>query len=300
MPSSDDDFGYSSGDEAALQSLMDSKPPKRKLDQADIVEPSKRPWLKYPTSSSLARCILKERFGLESFRLEQEAVISRLLEGGNSAVVFPTGGGKSLCYQVPALAFAKKDAEDGTREPEDAGLTIVVSPLIALMKDQVDALQKKKIYAVAMDSTKTRAEFLQINADLKDGKIRLLYCAPERLNNEGFTGSLRHVRGGIRLVAVDEAHCISEWGHSFSMYHFSYSPQVRFSIDLSGPDYLKIARFVQEIRAERVICLTATATPTVAEDICRAFDIEKGGLFRTAMYRPNLRLLVKVTKKVGR
>lgn len=104
------------------------------------------------------------------------------------------------------------------------------------------------------------------------GRLRILYCAPERLNNEGFVESMKFVPGGIRLVAVDEAHCISEWGHSFR------------------PDYLKVARFVNEIKAERVICLTATATPRVAEDVRKAFDIKESNVFRTSPYRPNLQL----------
>lgn len=107
------------------------------------------------------------------------------------------------------------------------------------------------------------------------GKLRILYCAPERLNNEGFVENIKYIPGGIRLVAVDEAHCISEWGHSFR------------------PDYLKVARFVNEIKAERVICLTATATPRVAEDVCKAFDIKESNVFRTSPYRPNLQLLVE-------
>jgi superfamily II DNA helicase RecQ len=97
------------------------------------------------------------------------------------------------------------------RGPNDGGVSIVVSPLIALMKDQVDALQKLGVYACAMDSSKKRDEYLQMNQDLKDGKVKIMYCAPERLNNEGFIGSIKHVRGGVRLVAVDEAHCVSEW-----------------------------------------------------------------------------------------
>ena len=107
---------------------------------------------------------------------------------------------------------------------------------------------------------------------MRNGTLDILYCAPERLNNEGFVSSMAHVRGGVRLLAVDEAHCISEWGHAFR------------------PDYLKVARFSQEIQAERVVCLTATATPKVAKDVCDAFNIPDAGLFRTPTYRPNLRL----------
>lgn len=146
------------------------------------------------------------------------------------------------------------------------------------MKDQVDALRRRGINAISMDSSKSRDEFLQQNADIREGRVRLLYCAPERLNNEGFVASIKDVRGGVRLIAVDEAHCISEWGHSFR------------------PDYLKVARFVKEIKAERVVCLTATATPKVAQDICNAFEVDSTGLFKTTVYRPNLRLIVEATK----
>jgi len=170
--------------------------------------------------------------------------------------------------------FPELDAADLTKRQSksSAGITIVVSPLIALMKDQVDALKSRGIPAACLDSTKTHEEQKAINASIQAGDLRILYCAPERLNNEGFVGTMKYVPGGIRLVAVDEAHCISEWGHSFR------------------PDYLKVARFVSEIKAERVVCLTATATPRVAEDVRLAFDIKECHIFRTSPYRPNLQL----------
>ncbi|EYB32664.1 hypothetical protein FG05_03419 [Fusarium graminearum] len=220
----------------------------------------------------IAQRILADNFRYKSFRHEQEAAISRILNGDNALVVFPTGAGKSLCYQIPAIAFSEMDKVTKERHADDSGITIVVSPLIALMKDQVDALKRKGIAAECMDSTKTWEEIQNINKDLREGKLRLLYCAPERLNNEGFVGMMKYVKGGVRLIGVDEAHCISEWGHSFR------------------PDYLKVARFVKEIQAERVICLTATATPPVIDDICKAFDISNDGVFKTSVYRPNLRL----------
>lgn len=147
------------------------------------------------------------------------------------------------------------------------------------MKDQVDALLRRGIKAAVLNSSISRAEFLTAQDDLKNGRLDLIYCAPERLNSEGFTASLKDIPGGIRLLAVDEAHCISEWGHSFR------------------PDYLKIARFAQEAQVERVVCLTATATPQVTEDIRNAFNIPEKGLFRTTMYRPNLRLLAEANMK---
>lgn len=147
------------------------------------------------------------------------------------------------------------------------------------MKDQVDALLRRGIKAAVLNSSVGRDLYLATQEDLRNGKLDLLYCAPERLNNEGFVESLKHLPGGIRMLAVDEAHCISEWGHSFR------------------PDYLKIARFAKEADVERVICLTATATEKVAEDVRNAFSIPKDGVFRTTMYRPNLRLLAEANPK---
>jgi superfamily II DNA/RNA helicase len=147
------------------------------------------------------------------------------------------------------------------------------------MKDQVDALLRRGIKAAVLNSSVSRDYYLATQDDLRNGRLDLLYCAPERLNSEGFIASLKDIPGGIRLLAVDEAHCISEWGHSFR------------------PDYLKISRFAKEANVERVVCLTATATEQVAEDICNAFAIPEEGLFRTTLYRPNLRLLAEAIPK---
>ncbi|KAI8957364.1 ATP-dependent DNA helicase [Daldinia sp. FL1419] len=223
----------------------------------------------------VAKEILKERFGYEDFRHEQFSAIISSLKGENVLVVFPTGAGKSLCYQIPAIAFEKLDSLDGDGSRTEPGITIVISPLIALMKDQVDTLLRKGVDAACLDSTKTYEQQKQIMAGIRKGQLKLLYCAPERLNNEGFVEIMKCVPGGIRLLAVDEAHCISEWGHSFR------------------PDYLKVARFVQESKAERVVCLTATATPRVVDDITKAFNIKKPNVFRTPPYRPNLHLLAE-------
>jgi ATP-dependent DNA helicase RecQ len=205
---------------------------------------------------SRPRQILRERFGFEAFRPGQEAVIEHLLAGRSSLAVFPTGSGKSLCYQLPALLL------------ED--LTVVVSPLIALMKDQVDFLVARGIAAARLDSSVSREAFGEIQNALRARTLKLLYVAPERFSNERFLARLKTLT--IDLLVIDEAHCISEWGHNFR------------------PDYLKLARFARELRVGRVLGLTATATPEVAQDICRAFAIEPGAHVHTGFYRPNLHL----------
>lgn len=201
---------------------------------------------------------LKRYFGHEEFREGQRDVVESLLAGRSSLAVFPTGGGKSLCYQLPALIFD--------------GLTLVVSPLIALMKDQVDPLVARKIPAARLDSTLTAEETKALYQDLDSGKIKLLYVAPERLANEKFRHKLSRL--DISLLAIDEAHCISEWGHNFR------------------PDYLKLTRFAKELNITRVLCLTATATPKVSEDIRRHFGINQRDHHQLTFYRPNLNLVV--------
>ena len=184
--------------------------------------------------------------------------MSRLLEGRSVLAVFPTGAGKSMCYQLPALLMD--------------GLTLVVSPLIALMKDQIDFLKSKNVAAARLDSTVERAEALQTYADLRNGTLKLLYIAPERLASERFLQTLRRLP--IAMMAVDEAHCISEWGHNFR------------------PDYLKLAGLARELKVGRVLGLTATATPAVAKDIAAAFGVAAEDVVRTDFHRPNLELHV--------
>ncbi|MBE0504103.1 MAG: RecQ family ATP-dependent DNA helicase [Desulfuromonadales bacterium] len=210
-----------------------------------------------PQTKAAEQC-LREKFGFSTFRAGQEAVIATLLAGRSSLAIFPTGAGKSLCYQLPALLLD--------------GLTVVISPLIALMKDQVDALQTRGIAAARLDSSIGAAEVQSIYRQLDAGRLKLLYIAPERLANERF---LLRLRGhSIDLLAIDEAHCISEWGHNFR------------------PEYMKIARLAQELRVGRVLALTATATPAVAADIRRAFAITESDEIRTSFHRPNLHLRV--------
>src|SRR5437870_8094087 len=210
--------------------------------------------------------MLTERFGFESFRHGQEQVVEALLAGRSALAVFPTGAGKSLCYQLPALLLD--------------GVTIVVSPLIALMKDQIDFLQRRGIEAARLDSSLDAAEQREVGERLRNGALKLLYVAPERFNNERFLAQLARAR--ISLFAVDEAHCISEWGHNFR------------------PDYLKLAERARELAAERVLALTATATPAVVADIRAGFGIEEADAVVTGFYRPNLTLLTTPVAAGGR
>jgi ATP-dependent DNA helicase RecQ len=210
--------------------------------------------------------LLKQHFGYTDFRPGQQRVIDALFNCGAALAVFPTGGGKSLCYQLPALAFE--------------GITLVVSPLIALMKDQIDFLAAHGVEAARMDSSLSPEEAASAGNRLRSGSLKLLYVAPERFNNERFLEILKRTR--IALFAIDEAHCISEWGHNFR------------------PDYLKLANAVKELKAERVLALTATATPSVVADICAGFDIPRECAVVTGFYRPNLTLLTTPVRREGR
>ena len=152
-------------------------------------------------TTARAREILKHQFGYDEFRLNQEPVIETVLQGKDAVVLMPTGGGKSLCYQIPALMLD--------------GLTVVISPLIALMKDQVDALKNNGIEAAFLNSTQTGQQQVEVFRDVRSGKLKLLYVAPERLLQSGdqFMDFLRSTN--VSLFAIDEAHCISSWGHDF-------------------------------------------------------------------------------------
>jgi len=202
----------------------------------------------------------KDRFGLSHFREGQQSVIERLLAGKNVAAVFPTGAGKSLCYQLPSQMLE--------------GTTVVVSPLIALMKDQCDALAARGIAAARLDSTMPTDTFRASMQGIRDRTIKLLYVAPERFFNERFLASLGQLN--VSLFAIDEAHCISQWGHNFR------------------PDYLKLAELAKDLSADRVLALTATATPEVLDDICNAFQIDPDDAIRTTFFRPNLHLRSRV------
>ena len=202
--------------------------------------------------------LLNETFGFPAFREGQGAAVTKLLDGKSVLAIFPTGAGKSLCYQLPALLLD--------------GITLVVSPLIALMKDQIDFLKSKGVAAARLDSSITSEEARQVYSDLRSGTLKMLFIAPERLANERFLQTLKKLK--IAMMAVDEAHCISEWGHNFR------------------PDYLKLATLARDLNVGRVLALTATATPIVADQIAKAFGIASEDRVQTGFYRANLNLHV--------
>lgn len=199
--------------------------------------------------------VLENTFGYKSFRTGQAEIIQNIMLEKDSLGIMPTGGGKSICYQLPALLLD--------------GLTIVISPLISLMKDQVDALNDMGIPASYINSTLTYPEIKQRLGEAARGEVKLLYVAPERLETADFLELLRHVR--VDLIAVDEAHCISQWGHDFR------------------PSYLKLAETIQGFYPRpRIIALTATATPEVAKDICDLLSIPDEHVIQTGFARENL------------
>ena len=198
--------------------------------------------------------VLKDIFGFDDFRRGQQEIVDQLLAGNSALAVFPTGGGKSLCFQLPALMLE--------------GMTLVVSPLIALMKDQIDFLVSKGVRAARLDSSLSAEESRTVWDDLYKGSLKILYVAPERFSSERFIQRLKH--SSISMMVIDEAHCISEWGHNFR------------------PDYLKLASLARKLNAERVLTLTATATASVAKDICRNFSITPQAYINTGFHRPNL------------
>jgi ATP-dependent DNA helicase RecQ len=199
---------------------------------------------------------LKEVFGFNAFLPGQQQVIETVLTGRSALAVFPTGQGKSMCYQLPALHLK--------------GLTLVISPLMALMKDQVDFLLSKDVAAARLDSSLKFNEINAIYNQLDHGELSLLFVAPERFANERFVGLVSRLQ--ISLMVIDEAHCISEWGHNFR------------------PDYLKLAELAKTLHVPAILALTATATPTVSIDICTAFGIAEQDAVQTGFYRPNLTL----------
>lgn len=198
---------------------------------------------------------LKDIFGFSQFRGEQEEIIHNLMAGQNTFVIMPTGAGKSLCYQLPAIA--------------SNGLAIVISPLIALMKNQVDQLNAFGINAQFLNSTLNKAEMNKVKKDALDGTLKLLYIAPESLTKEENLDFLQRVN--LSFVAVDEAHCISEWGHDFR------------------PEYRRIRGIIENVNPNiPIIALTATATPKVQQDIVKNLQMEDARLFKSSFNRKNL------------
>ena len=206
---------------------------------------------------------LKEIFGYDSFRGNQEPVIKNILSGRNTFVIMPTGAGKSLCYQLPAMVLD--------------GLAIVISPLIALMKNQVDSLNAYGIQARFLNSTLSKAEITSLRKDCVNGTVKLLYVAPESLNKDENISFLQKVK--ISFVAIDEAHCISEWGHDFR------------------PEYRKIKTMIGQLGNLPVIALTATATPKVQLDIQKNLQMEEADVFISSFNRKNLYYEVRPKKE---
>jgi ATP-dependent DNA helicase RecQ len=214
-------------------------------------------------SSQTAHEILARHFGYQEFRNGQEEIIQSVTEGRDTLVVMPTGGGKSLCYQVPAML----------RE----GVALVISPLIALMKDQVDSLKRARIQSTFINSTLSFPEIQQRLLNAKYGQYKLIYVAPERLESKQFLNALKDVP--LSFMAVDEAHCVSEWGHDFR------------------PAYLTIPIALQTLGRLPVVALTATATPEVQDDIMYHLGMKEPQKFTRGFDRPNLRYMTELTEK---
>lgn len=202
---------------------------------------------------------LRQTFGYDSLRPGQEQAIRAVVAGRSAAAIFPTGSGKSLCYQLPALLLPQ--------------LTLVVSPLLALMQDQLAFLHRHGIAAASIDSAQSREQTSETMARAKSGELKILMISVERLKNERFRHFISQVP--ISLLVVDEAHCISEWGHNFR------------------PDYLKLPDYQRQFNIPQVLLLTATATPPVIADMQAKFSIAADDVVTTGFYRPNLNLLVE-------
>ncbi len=203
--------------------------------------------------------VLADVFGFATLRLGQSEVIADVLDGHPVVAVMPTGAGKSLCYQLPAIVLGQR-----------GGVTLVVSPLIALMKDQVDVLTARGVAATALTSAATAEQQRDILDGIRAGLFTLVYVAPERFRSPRFIEALRSIGDRLALVAIDEAHCISEWGHDFR------------------PDYRRIGEMIRELRPPRLAAFTATATPQVRADIAQQLDMKAPRVHVRGFDRPNL------------
>ena len=218
-------------------------------------------------SSEVLKEQLKKTFGFSQFRGEQEAIIRNTIDGRNSFVLMPTGAGKSLCYQLPAIVMP--------------GTAIVISPLIALMKNQVDQMLAFGINAQFLNSSLSRAEINRVKAEVISGSVKLLYIAPESLNKQENLNFLQ--QANISFVAIDEAHCISEWGHDFR------------------PEYRKIRNIIESIDTKLpIIALTATATPKVQQDIQKTLNLEDATVFKSSFNRKNLYYEIRSKKDIDK
>ncbi len=218
-------------------------------------------------SSEVLKEQLKKTFGFSQFRGEQEAIIRNTIDGNHSFVLMPTGAGKSLCYQLPAIVMP--------------GTAIVISPLIALMKNQVDQMLAFGINAQFLNSSLSRAEINRVKAEVISGSVKLLYIAPESLNKQENLNFLQQAK--ISFVAIDEAHCISEWGHDFR------------------PEYRKIRNIIESIDTKLpIIALTATATPKVQQDIQKTLSLEDATVFKSSFNRKNLYYEIRSKKDIDK
>jgi len=220
---------------------------------------------------SPAHSVLHAVFGYAQFRGPQEAIIEHVVQGGDALVLMPTGGGKSLCYQVPAIV----------RRQQGRGVTVVVSPLIALMHDQVGALHEAGVDAAFLNSTLDWQQTLDVERRLARGEITLLYAAPERVTTERFIGLLDdlHARGQLGLFAIDEAHCVSQWGHDFR------------------PEYRQLSLLHQRYAGVPRIALTATADALTRADIVQGLQLQDARQFVSSFDRPNIRYRIEEKKE---